>query len=87
MILSPEIERLAATVAGLAHESTDEAIRRSLVDRLERLTASEEARLARHDKVEAILAEFRAGLPPGVLGKSLSKQEEDEILGYGPDGV
>jgi antitoxin VapB len=26
-------------------------------------------------------------IPPDVLGKPISKEEEDKILGYGPDGV
>jgi antitoxin VapB len=25
--------------------------------------------------------------PPGQLGRRLSREEEDEILGYGPEGV
>jgi len=26
-------------------------------------------------------------ISPDVLGKAISKKEEEEILGYGPDGV
>jgi antitoxin VapB len=26
-------------------------------------------------------------VPPDILGKPISKEEEEEILGYGPDGV
>jgi antitoxin VapB len=26
-------------------------------------------------------------LPPGVRGVPISQEEQDEILGYGPDGV
>jgi antitoxin VapB len=26
-------------------------------------------------------------IPPDVRGKTITKEEEEEILGYGPDGV
>jgi antitoxin VapB len=26
-------------------------------------------------------------MPPDQLGKTLTREEEDEILGFGPDGV
>jgi len=26
-------------------------------------------------------------MPPGELGRTLTREEEDDILGFGPDGV
>jgi len=85
-IKNDEVERLAAEVARLTGESKTEAIRRALDERRRRLkNASPRARRARllrflEDKVWA-------GLPAKDRGRRLSREEEDAILGYGPEGV
>jgi antitoxin VapB len=81
-----EVEALAAEVALLAKESKTEAVRRALLERKARLTSVTPV-LKRSTRAASILEEFRKALPPELLGKRLSREEEDEILGYGPDGV
>lgn len=85
-IKNGEVERLAADVARLTGETKTEAIRRALDERKRRLksvsTADRRARVLRFlDK------KVWATLPKGQRGRRLSRAEEDEILGYGPEGV
>jgi antitoxin VapB len=81
-----EVERLAAEVAALARESKTEAIRRALVERKTRLAAVA-APLTRSQRAASILAAFRASLPASTRRKRLTRKQEDEILGFGPDGI
>jgi antitoxin VapB len=81
-IKDPEAERLAAEVAALAGESKTGAVRQALRERKERLL------LARGgDRAERIAAFLDRRLPHGVPGGAPSKEEEERILGYGPEGV
>jgi antitoxin VapB len=81
-----EVDALAAELASLAKESKTEAVRKALLERKARLT-SLSLRQKRSRRAASILAEFRKTLPPDLLGKRLSREEEDEILGYGPEGI
>ena len=81
-----EVDRLATEVAALAKESKTEAIRRALLERKARLTSSIRPQ-KRSERAAGILRDFRASAPPAILGKRLSRDEEDEILGYGAGGV
>jgi len=81
-----EVERLAAEVARLTGETKTEAIRRALEDRRRRLTAptgdARRERVLRHLK-----SKVWSRIPVTQLGRRLTREEEDAILGYGPDGV
>jgi antitoxin VapB len=81
-----EVERLAAAVAQLTGESKTEAIRRALDERRQRLSQTSSA-----DRRERVLKFLKktvwSKLPKTELGRRLSRAEEDEILGFGPDGV
>jgi antitoxin VapB len=81
-----EVERLAAEVARLTGESKTEAIRRALEERQRRLkgtrTAERRARLLR-----LLRTRVWSTIPKAQLGRRLSRHEEDELLGYGPEGV
>jgi len=81
-----EVERLAAAVARMTGESKTEAIRRALQERQERLKGrSLEQR--RERVLKFLREEIWATLPEGEWGRRLTHAEEDEILGFGPDGV
>ncbi len=85
-IKNPEVERLAAEVAALANENKTEAIRRALLDRRERL-ALRRSRASRSDRIEALLRQrIWPQIPEDVLGKAVSREEKEAILGYGPEG-
>lgn len=81
-----EVERLAAEVARLTGETKTEAIRRALDERRRRLTTP--ARGVRRERVLRLLkSKVWPKVPPRQLGRRLTKEEEDAILGYGPEGV
>ena len=84
-IKNPEVEKLAAEVAGLARETKTEAIRRSLLDRRARLQARA-GRSGRKSLREYMEQNVWPLIPPGELGRVMTREEEDQILGYGPQG-
>ena len=86
-IKNPEVERLATEVARLTHETKTEAIRRALEERKERLAAPENPEEKKKRIMEFLQREVWPYNPPEVRGKPVSKEEREEILGYGPDGV
>jgi antitoxin VapB len=87
-IKNPEVERLATEVAQLAKETKTEAIRRALEERKARLAVR--PRSTPEDRVrqvkEYLEREVWPFLPPEILGKKMTKQEREEILGIGPRG-
>ena len=81
------VERLVAEVASLAGETKSEAVRRALQERLDRLV-ERRAPVGRATAVRQFLGlEVWPLVPEGELGRHMSRDEEDEILGYGPDGA
>lgn len=86
-IKDPEAQRLAAEVAVLTGTTKTAAVRDSLHERLRALHASAAAR-PRADRLERFLRdEAWPQIPVEVLGHVPTKQEREEILGYGPAGV
>lgn len=85
-IKNPEVEKLAGEVARMAKETKTEAVRRALSERKERLEAR-----GGGDRKQRLLQylerEVWPYIPPEERGRTLTREEEDEILGYGPDGV
>ncbi len=80
------VERLAAEVARLTGESKTEAIRRALEERRRRLKGPSIAE--RRERVLRFLeTKVWPNLPEGQRGRRLTSAEEDDILGFGPDGV
>ena len=51
------------------------------------LLAAEAAGHSCEELVNCILARVRTGCPDGDFGRTMSKMEKEEILGYGPAGV
>ncbi len=85
-IKSAEVERLASEVAGMAHESKTEAIRRALLERKARLEARSGNRVGGRNLREYLEQSVWPLIPQGKLGQTLTRDEEDQILGYGPEG-
>ena len=86
-IKNQEVERLLNSVVQVTGESKTDAVRRALTERLERLSLLrivpwDEARL------ETFLQdEIWANIPESLRGTSLTKAEEEAILGYGDLGL
>ncbi len=85
-IKNAEVERLAAEVARMTGESKTEAIRRALLERRRRLKgASVTDRRTR--VIKFLETKVWPTIPQHQLGRRLTREEEDAILGYGPTGV
>lgn len=82
-IKNPEVEALATEVARLAHESKTEAIRKALLERKARLGGDMRDK---GERLDAVLKRIHARIPPEVRGKTITKEEVEEILGFGPYG-
>lgn len=80
-----QVERLVEEVAEMAGETKTEAVRKSLEERKARL------QIVRDDDAEDLRRYLREEVWPQVLpeyrGRAISQEEQDEILGYGPEGV
>lgn len=82
-----EVETLASEVAALTHESETEAIKQALLLRRVQIQANAEKHPGRKNLKEFMEKEIWHLIPAGMLGRSpLTREEEDEILGYGPEG-
>ncbi len=86
-IKNPEVERLIDEIADLTGETKTEAVRKALEERRARLSYrisanNRGARLRRFLELEVW-----PQIPRRELGRSLSRLEEERILGYGKEGV
>jgi antitoxin VapB len=86
-IKSPEVERLLAEVAGLTGETKTEAVRKALEERKERLQLRVAGGNRRARLLRFLEREVWPAIPKEELGRTLSKSEEESILGYGEEGV
>jgi antitoxin VapB len=86
-IKNQDVERLLDEIVQMTGESKTEAIRKALDERRQRLvlhtvTPRSEARL-----LAFLEDEIWPQVPPELLGKPITKEEEEAILGYGELGV
>ena len=86
-IENDEVERLAAEVARMTGESEAEAIRRALAERCQRLARQIGSGDRRAHALRFLEREVWPRIPEDQLGRRLSRREEDEILGYGPEDM
>lgn len=86
-IKDSEAEELAAQVAALTGTSKTAAVREGLRTMKQQLASGDDAahRLARMRRL--LEEEIWPLIPPEELGKPISKEEQEEILGFGPEGV
>jgi antitoxin VapB len=83
-IKNPEVERLAAEVAEMANETKTEAIRKALVER--KFALVNKAPRKKKDLQIFLERHVWPFVPPEIRGRTITKEEEEEILGIGPDG-
>ena len=86
-IKNTEVERLVEEVARIAGEGKTEAVRRALEERRIRLAF----RIADGDRGARLRRFLESEVWPKIAGEErgrrMSREEEDELLGYGPAGV
>jgi antitoxin VapB len=79
-IKNREVERLADEVARMAEETKTEAIRQALLDRRARLQANAQGKSSLESLRNWLEREVWPTVPPDQLGRTLTREEEDEIL-------
>lgn len=86
-IKNSAVERLVDEVTRLTGESKTEAVRKALEERRARLNyrLAEDSRKARLRRF--LEQELWPSVPVDQLGRKLERDEEEAILGYGPEGV
>ena len=96
--ITERIEELADELSRLTGESATEAVERALLERKKRvqqqprqkqpetvqLTPEQQKRM--DDYLDFMEKEVWSRIPKHLLGKSISKEEREDILGIGPDG-
>ena len=86
-IKNQEVDKLVSDLAELTGESKTEVIRRALLE----MKVNMSFRVAHLNK-SAKIKDFLENavwqkIPKKLLGKKISRKEEDDILGYGKGGV
>ncbi|MEM7802260.1 MAG: type II toxin-antitoxin system VapB family antitoxin [Chloroflexota bacterium] len=81
------VEKLLDEVVSLTGESKTEAVRKALEERRQRLAYQRNLRNKNQYLLSFLEDEIWSNIPKTLLGKSISKEEEDILLGYGDDGV
>ena len=86
-IKNDEVERLIEEVVRLSGDTKTAAVKRALAERRERLVlrAADTDRGARLRRF--LQREAWPRIPAGELGRRLTREEEEAVLGYGDDGV
>jgi antitoxin VapB len=86
-IKNADVERLIAEISALTGEGKTETVRRALQERRERLAF----RITNESKANRLRRfleqEVWPVMPKEELGRTLTKEEEEAILGYGEEGV
>ena len=86
-IKNDDVEKLLEDVVNMTGESKTEAVRKALEERRQRLTLSIMGN-GNGDRLLAFLQEeIWPQIPQELLGTKLTKAEEEEILGFGEEGV
>ena len=86
-IKNQAVETLVAEVAAFTGESKTEAVRRALEERRARLP-DQRSELDRGKRLRRLLeSEIWTLVPQCEVGRRLSKEEEESILGFGTEGV
>jgi len=86
-IKNTEVEHLVDEVTRITGESKTEAIHRALDERRSRLAMMLIVTDPREHFHRFLVEEVWPLVPPEEKGLRLSRADEDEILGYGADGV
>ena len=86
-IKDPVTEQLATDVAALAHETKTLAVKTALRERKQRLEADRHRDRRRRRLRQFLEGEAWPQVPAEILGRPLSRDERERILGYGPEGV
>jgi antitoxin VapB len=86
-IKDDETIRLADELAALTGETKTRAVRTALEERKQRLARGFSPSRRARGLSDLLEGEIWPQVPSEVLGKSISREQREAILGYGPEGV
>lgn len=86
-IKNAAVEKLAEEVAALSGETKTQTIKEALEERRQRLSFRIAPARRRERLVRFLEEEIWAGIPADQLGRPHDTALDDQLLGYGPDGV
>ena len=86
-IKNQDVENLLDEVVTMTGESKTEAVRRALYERRQRLTLRQTKNKDEAYFLDFLQEEIWSQIPEELLGKSITVEEEEMILGYGELGV
>ena len=86
-IKNPKVENLAAEISKLTGESNTEAIRQALEERKQRLLHQVPQGQRKPQLIRFMETAIWPKIPRRLLGRKLTRREEERILGYGRAGV
>jgi antitoxin VapB len=86
-IKNPEVERLAEEVARLSGQNKTQTVRQALEEKRDRLSLRVSHAAHASQRRRFLEREIWADIPDELLDKPPDDALDDEILGYGPDGV
>jgi antitoxin VapB len=83
---NPQVEALVSEVAQMTGESKTEAVRKALLDRRDRLRLIHGV-TPKRDLKRFLETHVWPFIPADDLGRPVTKEEREDYLGFGPDGV
>lgn len=86
-IKNPDVESLVDEIVRITGESKTEAIRKALDERRRRLVAQSITPRSEARLLAFLEEEIWSQIPLELLGKPITKEEEEAILGYSEAGV
>ena len=86
-IKNQDVENLLDSVVKMTGESKTEAVRKALEERQQRLALRSMNSNNRNRLNTFLEEEIWPQIPSELMGKTISKAEEEEILGFGELGV
>ena len=85
--LPAQVFLLIKRIQELTGESKNDVLTRSLDERLRRLTTPLDQSERKQRILHFLETSVWSSLPDAALGQRITQDQEDEILGYGPEGV
>ena len=86
-IKNPEVETLVEEIVRITGESKTEAIRKALDERRRRLLAQAVTPRNESRLIAFLEDEIWSQIPAELMGRPITREEEEAILGYGEAGV
>ena len=86
-IKNADVERLATEVAQITGETKTQAIKVALEERRRRLTSGIDPEARAAEALEWLEREVWSHVPAELRGRAHDSHADDQLLGYGPDGV